>query len=138
MPRGPRGIIMSDEVLLLLVEDEPIILMATQDDLEEGGFAVVTATNGAEALAVLGERHSQLAGVITDIRLGDGPNGWDVARHARELNHEIPVVYISGDSASEWPVNGVPRSVVIPKPFVPAQILTAISNLLNDAITGGS
>jgi DNA-binding response OmpR family regulator len=70
-------------------------------------------------------------GLITDINLGKGPDGWDVARHARELIPALPVVYMSGASAHEWTSHGVPHSVFIAKPFAPAQVVTAISTLLN-------
>ena len=68
---------------------------------------------------------------MTDINLGPGPNGWAVVRHARELAPEMPVVYMSGDSGAEWASKGVPHSVMVPKPFVPAQIITAVAALLN-------
>ncbi|MDP8919398.1 MAG: response regulator, partial [Pseudomonadota bacterium] len=73
----------------------------------------------------------RFSGVVTDIRLGAGPTGWDVARRARELAPGIPVIYVSGDSAHEWDSRGLPNSVMITKPFVTAQVLTAISTLLN-------
>ncbi len=44
----------------------------------------------------------------------------------------MPVVYMSGNSGQGWPSKGVPNSVFIAKPFVPAQIITAISTLLNE------
>lgn len=69
--------------------------------------------------------------MLTDIQLGRGPDGWEVARHARELVPEMPVVYISGDSAHEWTARGVPDSIMVSKPFVDAQIITAVSTLLN-------
>jgi DNA-binding response OmpR family regulator len=71
--------------------------------------------------------------VLTDIKIGGDLDGWDVARHARELKPEIPVIYISGDSTHEWPVKGVPGSVMVAKPFATAQIITAVSVLLNQA-----
>jgi hypothetical protein len=37
--------------------------------------------------------------MITNISLGVGADGWDVARRARELTPELPVVYMSGASA---------------------------------------
>ncbi|WP_348629776.1 hypothetical protein [Mesorhizobium sp. M7A.F.Ca.US.011.01.1.1] len=69
--------------------------------------------------------------VITDIKLGDGPAGWDIGRHVRQAIPAMPVVYMSGDSAGDWRVQGVPESVMISKPFVPAQIITALIQLLN-------
>ena len=55
----------------------------------------------------------------------------DVARHARESVPTMPVVYVSGDSAGDWAVQGVPNSVMIPKPYAFAQIVTAVSTLMN-------
>lgn len=71
--------------------------------------------------------------MLTDIRLGRGPNGWDVAKRAREIMADIPVIYVSGDSAAEWASKGVPNSVMVPKPYALAQLVTAISQLINAA-----
>jgi hypothetical protein len=43
----------------------------------------------------------------------------------------IPVVYTTGAASADWGSNGVPNSVLLQKPFAPAQIVTAISQLLN-------
>jgi DNA-binding response OmpR family regulator len=68
---------------------------------------------------------------VTDINLGHGPlSGWDVARRGKEVN-PVPVVYMTGDSAAHWAAQGVPNSVLLTKPFAPAQLLTAVSQLLN-------
>ncbi len=128
---------MEIEVLLLLAEDEPLVQLATEDALKAGGYGVVTASDGAEAIAILDRSHQELSGVVTDIKLGAGPSGWDVARHARELKPDVPVVYATGDSAHEWTVNGVPKSVVIQKPYASAQVVIAISTLLTHTdVTG--
>jgi DNA-binding response OmpR family regulator len=120
-------------VLLLLVEDEALILVATQDALETGGFEVLPARSGEEAMRLLDEEGERIAGVITDVRLGRGPSGWEVGRHARRVKADLPIVYTSGDSAHEWTAEGVPRSVMIQKPYAEAQVLTAISTLLNES-----
>jgi len=124
---------MNNAVLLLLVEDEPLILLSTQDALESGGYAIIPAGSGAEATAIIESRIDEISGLLTDIRVGAGPNGWELARRARELKPDLPVVYVTGDSAHEWPANGVPKSILIQKPYASAQPLTAISNLLTEA-----
>jgi CheY-like chemotaxis protein len=73
----------------------------------------------------------RIAGLVTDIRLGGGPDGWKVARHAREAIPHLPVVYISAYSAHEHTARGVPDSIMVQKPFAAAQITTAISTHLN-------
>jgi FixJ family two-component response regulator len=77
------------------------------------------------------------AGVITDIRLGPGASGWEIARYARGLKSEIAVVFVSGDSVDDWAAEGVPKSVIIQKPFAEAQLVTAISALITDAGSNG-
>ena len=120
-------------VLLLLVEDEPLILDMMRTALEDGGFSVVVAAEGTEAIALLDRDGDNVSGLITDVRLGHGPDGWAVARHARHKKPDLPVVYMTGDSAADWAAEGVPKSLLLQKPFAPAQAITAISTLLNDA-----
>jgi CheY-like chemotaxis protein len=118
-------------VLILLVEDEHLIALSVQEALEEGGYAVRAAASGTDALSVLDEANDQICALITDIRLGAGPDGWDLARLARELNPRLPIVYMSGDSSHGHSSRGVPDSLMIQKPFAPVQIVTAVSTLLN-------
>jgi DNA-binding response OmpR family regulator len=105
--------------------------MPIEDALADAGFKVDFAPSGERALAALERRPEEIAGLITDIRLGGKVTGWDVAHRARELNPKIPVVYISADSAGEWEVKGVPNSIMITKPFALVQVTTAIAQLLN-------
>ncbi|MBN8925545.1 MAG: response regulator [Rhodospirillales bacterium 69-11] len=122
---------MSETLLLLLVEDDAGISEMLEDALADEGFETVIAGSAATALAALGTDASRFKCVITDVHLGPGPSGWDVARRARELEPEMPVIYMSGHRAAEWAVNGVPGSILLEKPFVPAQLITAIATLLN-------
>ena len=69
--------------------------------------------------------------LITDINLADKLTGWDVARHAREINNKLPVIYMTGASAHEWASKGVPNSLLVPKPFAAAQVVTAVAHLIN-------
>jgi CheY-like chemotaxis protein len=129
---------MNSGILVLIVEDEPLILLGMQSALEDGGYEILTAANGTDALALLDLHAGDLAGLITDIRMGDGPTGWDVARHARKLKSEIAVVYVSADCVDDWPVEGLPNSVAIRKPFAEAQLVTAISTLVIGAGSHGA
>jgi DNA-binding NtrC family response regulator len=119
-------------LLLLLVEDEEAIQMLLEDALTEAHFGLVIAASGGQALVELDRDAARFRAVVTDVDLGQGPDGWEVARHARELVPEMPIVYMSGASGHDWAAKGVPKSVLVAKPFVPAQIITAVSNLLNE------
>ena len=58
-------------------------------------------------------------------------NGWQVAKAAREIDPTFPIVYMTGAAAGDWPSHGVPNSILLEKPFAPAQLVTAVSQLLN-------
>jgi len=118
--------------MLLVVDDDSSFLRMLERMLGRAGFDVVTASDGAEAIAKLDLGHDRLTLVITDIRLGNGPDGWAVGRHARELDLDMPLIYISGDRAPEWQSEGVPGSAMIPKPFRAAQLVEKILELLAD------
>lgn len=122
---------MEPSVLILVVEDEPLIGISVEDALNEGGYVVRLVYSGEEAIAMLDAGDEPIAGLVTDIRLGSGPDGWTVARRARELHPAMPVVYMSGDSAVDHASRGVPDSLMVQKPFASAQIVTAVSQLLN-------
>jgi CheY-like chemotaxis protein len=124
---------MNSKIMVMIVEDEPMILLGMQAALEDGGYEVLTAANGTDGLALLDLYHADLAGLITDIRMGDGPTGWEVARHARGMKAAIAVVYVSADCVDDWPAEGLPNSVAIQKPFAEAQLVTAISTLITEA-----
>lgn len=126
--------------ILLYVEDELITQDLVEAALREAGFEVLIASDGHEALAQVGAKAGVLRGLITDINLGDCPDGWEVARNARASINGLAVVYVSGACEHEWTAKGVPNSLMIAKPFAPAQIVVAISSLLvvSDSTPGQS
>lgn len=117
--------------MLLYVEDEFITQQCVVDTLREAGFAVTVASSGAEAMGLLETSAEQFRALVTDVDLGQGLDGWGIARRARELAPSVPVVYVSGASQHDWASKGVPASVMIAKPCAPAQIVVAVSTLLN-------
>ena len=99
--------------------------------LAEAGFAFTTAGSGEDAISILEAERASFAALITDVNLSGKVTGWEVATRARELNEELPVVYITGGPAvHDWPSKGVPKSVLLPKPFANAQLVTAVSELI--------
>lgn len=119
--------------ILLLVEDDFALQSVLEIGLSEEGFEVVAASNGNAALQEIASDKTTFSAIITDIRLGRGPSGWEVGKRAREVTSGVPVVYMSGDSLHEWSANGVPESMMLQKPFVIAQLISAVTTLLNNA-----
>lgn len=114
---------------LLVVEDETLIRIDVLDILRSGGYSVDESADATGAIANIAGR-DVLHGLITDIKLGSGANGWHVAREARQKFPDIAVVYITGDSVGDWTAEGVPNSVILQKPFAGAQLVTAVATLL--------
>jgi len=125
---------MSDERSVLFVEDEDLIREATADELEDAGYDVVVVDSGDAALDALDGDAEPFSVLVTDINLGDGPDGWETGKRARELDGEIPVIYMTGASGHEWQDKGVPNSVLIAKPFRPSEIIAAIARLLKKVV----
>ena len=121
-----------DAIIILVVEDDPLVRSLIEETLGDGGFEPAITTSGEEAVALLKENNKgKYRALVTDINLRRETDGWEVAQHAREIDPEFPVVYMSGAAAEDWASKGVPNSIMLSKPFAPAQLLTAISNLLN-------
>lgn len=125
---------MENELLVVLVvEDDSLIQEMVQDALSEGGFKTEVTSSGEEAITRLQDDQTTYRALVTDIMLRGRLNGWDVGHRARELNPDIPVIYMTGTAADEWSANGVPKSILLSKPFAPAQIVAAVAQLLNAA-----
>lgn len=107
-----------DRIKLLLVEDEVLIQKLLVEQFEEGGFKVVIASTAKDAMALL--EKDEYRALVTDINLLSNLTGWDVARHARRFNADLPVIYMTGDSSAAWSSEGVSDSVLITKPFAGA------------------
>ena len=123
---------MEDSVRIFLVEDEELIQNVLEMALEDGGFSVTKAFTAEQAIEILDDQGTRFRALISDINLGSSNmTGWDIAKHARQMNDTLPVVYMTGASANEWGSRGVPNSVLMIKPFAPAQMVTAVSQLLN-------
>ena len=122
---------MDDQLVILVIEDDPPIQVVVEDALADGGFEPAIAPSGEEAVTLLRGNRRKYCALVTDINLMGRINGWELARLAREINPEFPILYITGAHADQWPSRGVPNSVLLTKPFAPAQLVTAVSRLLN-------
>ena len=99
--------------------------------LVDEGFEPAIAASGEEAITLLKSDWNNYRALITDIRLLGRIDGWKVARIAREIDPTFPVIYITGAGADRFTSQGVPGSVLLEKPFAPADLVTAILQLLN-------
>jgi DNA-binding response OmpR family regulator len=117
--------------MVLVIEDDQEIQFLLEEALVDSGFEPAIAASGEEAVTLLKAFRSRYKALVTDIKLMGRMDGWRVARAAREIDPLFPIIYITGTASQEWPVWGVPNSVLLTKPFAPAQLVTAVSQLLN-------
>ena len=122
---------MEDQPVILVVEDDQEIQIIVEDALTEGGFAPAIAPSGEEAVTLLRGNRGSYRALVADVKLRGRMDGWEVAKHAREIDPNFPIIYMTGAGADQWPSHGVPNSLLLTKPFAPAQLVTAISQLLN-------
>lgn len=115
---------------VLIVEDEPLVLMGLEDLLIDAGYSVLLASSAKEAEAAMAAADG-LSALLTDIRLGPGETGWWLARLARTRFPRLPVIYISGDAVSEWESNGVTGSVMMQKPVEDRQLVRELDRLVD-------
>lgn len=124
----PMGSAPPADKSLLLVEDEPLTAMSLMADLEEYGYRVNLCATGFDALNFI-DMEESIDAVVTDIGLEFGPDGWEIARHARDQFPNSAVIYITGNAAEEYRQEGVPESHILKKPFKTAELIQLISTL---------
>ena len=102
--------------LVLLVDDTLEIRTTVRGYLREMGHAVVEAATAAEAEMLA--RMPEVTHVITDLDLGDGPDGYEFANKLRTHNKTIPILVITGLSPNDHLHKRVLEDfVVLQKPF---------------------
>ena len=119
---------MSDRVLL--VEDDELLGVLFELALVDAGYLVTRARDGREALSKLAPEQAPLDVVVTDIAIGEGGDGWQVARRTRARWDRLPVIYMTGERADEWAPQHVPLGVLLLKPFPVSQLVEMVGQLL--------
>ncbi len=101
---------------LLLVEDDPLVRETVAAMLEDEGYEVVEACDAAAALALVRDG-LDVPLIVTDVDLGAGPNGAELADMLRRLRPELRIIFITGRMSSL--ANRIPDSheAILPKPF---------------------
>jgi two-component system cell cycle sensor histidine kinase/response regulator CckA len=111
---------------VLVVDDEELTRQTITRMLEAGGFTVVTATNGAEALEYLSKRSADVDIVLSDVTMPE-MNGIDLSYHIRDRYPRMPVAIVSGDvSDLEKSIIGRADVPFIKKPFHAESLYSAV------------
>ncbi len=113
---------------ILVVDDDPDVRRVLVDSIDAIGYRVVEASDGPSGLAALAEHAPDL--MMVDFAM-PGMNGAEVARAARLLQPELPIVFASGyaDTAAIEGVLG-PEVAMLRKPFRIEELQSVLAEAL--------
>jgi two-component system, OmpR family, alkaline phosphatase synthesis response regulator PhoP len=114
---------------ILLVEDEPGLVITLTDMLKGEGYRVESSTNGIEARDRIGKEVFDL--VILDVML-PGMNGFEVCKSVREQGYSMPILMLTARDQTKDKVRGLRTGAddYLAKPFDPHELLARIEALL--------
>ncbi len=117
---------------LLVVDDEPNLLVAVAACLRGEGYEVTTARGGREALVRLAETMPDL--IVSDIRM-PGMDGYTLARHIRSSARTalVPIVFLTAKDETADRIEGFRTGVdaYLTKPFEPDELIAVIKSILS-------
>jgi len=120
------------DVHVLVVDDEPLAVMALRDMLEWRGLRVTTAADGEAALRAFGDSPADL--LVTDLKM-PRMDGATLIRRLRETHPDLPVIVMTGHApAGEAELQGQAGGAtrLLLKPISPLALLKDI-----EALAGG-
>jgi DNA-binding NarL/FixJ family response regulator len=123
-----------DSKQLLLIDDDPNLILLVKDYLEFRGYEVVTAENGREALEVLEIKIPDM--IICDVMMPE-MDGYALVEHVRQdpRTSWVPVLFLSAKGQSQDRVKGLNTGadVYMVKPFEPEELVAQVESSLKQA-----
>lgn len=110
---------------VLVVEDDPVLAMATEDTLREGGVEhidICPTTDGA--LQVL--RDELPDAMILDVHLADRDDGWAIAELVESLGENSPRIVFATGAPQDIPPHIAELGSVLTKPYAPQDLIAAL------------
>jgi CheY-like chemotaxis protein len=114
---------------ILLVEDEESLRTLTRSILEQGGYEVLEACNGMEAVEIARDHSGTIQLLLTDMVM-PGMNGQAVAEKLGQMHPGIRVAYMSGYTGFSTRATSSLGAVVIAKPFTRNILFQKLSEAL--------
>jgi CheY-like chemotaxis protein len=117
--------------LILVVDDEAPIREITKETLETYGYRVLTASDGAEAIALYVENKEQIHAIILDMMMPymDGPT---TIRALQRLDPPVKIIASSGlrEKDKSMEVSHTNVKAFLPKPYTAETLLTVLAEVL--------
>lgn len=121
-----------DNKHLLLIDDDPNLILLVKDYLEFRGYQVITAGNGREALEMLENSVPDM--IICDVMMPE-MDGYEFVKHVRQDNrmNRIPVLFLSAKGQSGDKVKGLHEGAdfYMVKPFEPEELVAQVEASLH-------
>lgn len=142
LPVAPAGLALSPQPksgceqggseTLLVVEDEEEVRQVTANSLRSLGYEVLVASSAEAALEAL-QANERIALLFSDVMLGGGMNGIELARAARRLRPRLQVLLTSGyeDLGTMAGASADPMPRLLRKPYRREQLARAVRRQLS-------
>ncbi len=120
-------------IAILVVEDEPLLLLDALDMVEDAGFTAYGAANADEAIRLL-ERHDNIRVLFTDIDMPGSMDGLKLAHAVRDRWPPVSIIVASGHvrvKPEDMPENGL----FFAKPYPPASVISALNRIADQLST---
>ncbi|MGC2530988.1 MAG: response regulator, partial [Candidatus Acidiferrum sp.] len=129
LAEAPRG-----TETILLAEDEQDVREVAREFLESGGYTVIEAFNGAEALRLATEHKAAIDLLVTDMVM-PGMTGRELARRLQHQHSGVGVIYMSGytEQTAAETAKADADMRLLTKPFSRGSILRAVREALNES-----
>lgn len=125
----------SETKKLLLIDDDPNLILLVKDYLEFNGYEVITANHGREAIKILEQDTPDL--IICDVMMPemDGYNFVQEIRQNPSLEW-LPVIFLSAKGQSKDRIKGLTQGadVYMVKPFEPDELVAQVKSTLNQTM----
>jgi len=124
----PRG----NGEMILVVDDEASILTMTSQTLQAFGYRVLTAKDGADAVAIYAQHRNDIAVVLTDMMMPI-MDGLAMMKILKRINPAVKIVGSSGLHANSGVAKEGGINHFLPKPYSPEILLNIMRTILDEA-----
>lgn len=114
---------------VLLIEDDPLVMLGAEQALQLAGMEVTQATSAAEGMQMFGKECP--GAVLSDVRL-PGEDGFEVLRRVRALDAEVPVILMTGHGDIRMAVDAMHQGAYdfLEKPFSSERLTDVVKRAL--------
>jgi CheY-like chemotaxis protein len=133
-PSGKVSLPRGNGETVLVVDDEASILIITSQTLQAFGYQVVTATDGADAVAIYAQRKNEIAVVLTDMMMPVMDGGATI-QALKRINPAVKIIAASGLAANGGAVKAPNGGIkhFLTKPYTAETLLTTLRKILDEA-----